>query len=176
MKKPIHLYIFITLSTLSTLANRVWSAFFTDPNTMAEAMAEQQASLGVASKGELLSVYQAAFELQVGMFYKIFAVLLLLALVVTIVLLFQQKNEQASYVYIGYLFGTLVQSVVTYVTTRGIYAGFSNETLRTTYEATSLGVFILGVVLFVVYFGVTVLVLFLKQKETPSVATNATDI
>ncbi|HFU4026051.1 TPA: MFS transporter [Streptococcus suis] len=176
MKKPIHLYIFVTLSTLSTLVNRVWSAFFTNPNTMAEALAEQQASLGVASKGELLSVYQAAFELQVGMFYKVFAVLLLLALVATIILLFQKKNEQAAYVYIGYLFGTLVQTVVAYVTTRGIYAGFSNETLRTTYEATTLVSFIFGVVLFSIYFGLTAFFLFRKPKETPSVATNATDI
>ncbi|HEL1584258.1 TPA: MFS transporter [Streptococcus suis] len=176
MKKPIHLYIFVTLSTLSTLVNRVWSAFFTDPNMMAETLADQQASMGVASKGELLSVYQTAFELQVGVFYKVFAVLLLLALVATIVLLFQKKNELASYVYIGYLFGTLIQTVVAYVTTRGIYAGFSNEALRTTYEATTLVSFIFGVVLFAIYFGLTAFFLFRKPKEAPSIAINTTDI
>lgn len=175
MKKPIYLYIFVALSTISTLFNRVWSTFFSDPSA-AETLAEQQSSLGIAAKEELLSIYTPLFELQVGLFYKVFAILLLLALIATIIFLFQKKNELASYVYIGYLFGTLIQTVYTYVATKGIYAGVSNETFRVALEGSVLGAFILGAVLFAIYFGVTVFFLLRKPKETPSMAINATDI
>ncbi|HFH9838151.1 TPA: MFS transporter [Streptococcus suis] len=175
MKRPIHLYIFVTLSTIATLINRVWSAFFTNP-AAAEVLAEQQSSLGVGTKEELLSLYKSLLEAQVGIFYKVFAILLLLALIVTIVFLFQKKNELASYVYIGYLFGTLIQAVYAYVTTKGLYAGIANETLRVTLEATALGTFIVGTIFFVIYFGLTVFFLLRKPKEVPSMVTNATDI
>lgn len=174
MKKPIHLYIFTGLSTIATL-QRLFAAFFTDPSA-AQVLAQQQAAAGVATEAELLAMYEQLFSFQVGIAQKIFNILLLVALATTVVFLFQKKNELASYTYIGYLFGTLALSTYNFVATKGLYAQFEDEMMRTILTGTATGTYIFAVVLFAIYFGLTVFFLLRKPKETPSVATNATDI
>lgn len=174
MKKPIHLYIFVVLSGIASVW-RVIGAFSSSPNT-AQQLAQQQAVAGVATEAELLAIYEPLLAFQTGIVQKIFGIVLLLLVVGAAVFLLQKKNELASYVYMGYLFGTLLMATYTFIVTRGLFSQFANETMRSIMTGTVLGSYILSVVLFAIYFGLTVFFLLRKPKETPNLTPNATDI
>ncbi|MGT2951098.1 MFS transporter [Streptococcus cuniculi] len=175
MKKPIHLYILATLSGIASLLG-VWGAFFSKFDE--EAVRASYASLqgtGV-NVDELVNAMRASIEFSTNGINKALTILLLALIIVTIVFLFQKKNETASYTYIGYLFGTLIAATYGYIGAKGVGAMYTEELLRKTTEATALGAYILRIVLFAIFFGLTVFFLVRKPKEKPSMEQTATDI
>lgn len=172
MKRPIHLYIFAILSAISCLL-KVFNVFFAKYNE--EAMRQLLQQLGTVDES-VLTFARESFQFQTGIVNKVFAVLLLLALSAVIALLFLKKNEQASYAYLGYLFGTLLFHTYTYMGTKGLAQLYSDSVMRQTVEAQAIVGYIIGIVLFAIYFGLTVFFHLRKPKEKPSVAATSTDI
>lgn len=173
MKKWTHLYVFVILSSVMTLY-RGWSTFFTSFNE--EQFKASFDSLGVPIDEATLSTMRASVDLQTSLINKILVVLMLLALIAVVVLLVQKKNELASYTYVGYLFATLIMATYNFVGGRGIGSLYSDPIMRQGYEAGLLGGYGISVVLFLIYFGLTVFFHLRKPKEVPSLAQNATDI
>lgn len=170
MKKPIHLYIFLGLSTIASLS-RIWTAFISKFN---EAQYAELPSM--PGMEEVIAFDKAAAILRTGLASKIAAVLMLAVLIVTLVLLIKKRNEQASYSYIGYLFMTLLFSTYQFVSSKGLTQIYSNAEMRQVTEITLLTTYGFSVVLFLVYLGLTLFFLFRKPKEKPSMAQTSTDI
>lgn len=168
MKKPIHLYIFATLSAIAS-ALRIFSAFFQKYDEASTRKWFQ----GAPGIDETFFTYMKELNaFQTNGINKGLAVVLLVVLIATIVFLFLKKNEQASYSYLGYLFLTLVSSTYAFIGAKGlshIYPDFMPDMqLMISY--------VVNIVLFVIYFGVTVFFHLRKPKEKPSMEVNATDI
>lgn len=175
MKKPIHLYILATLSGIASLL-RIGRVFFSTFNEEAARASVAGVSSDDASVEQLVNVMRTAAEFDTNGINKVLGIILLALLIVTIVFLFQKKNETASYSYIGYLFGTLVGSTYAYIGTKGIANLYTDELFRQATEATALVLYIFSIVLFAIFFGLTVFFLVRKPKEKPSMEQTATDI
>lgn len=171
MKKPIHLYIFVVLSAIASVF-RIFNTFFASFN---EAEVRQvYEGMGMA---ELVPALEASHQLQVNLINKGFAIVLLALLVATIVFLFRKENERASYTYIAYLFGTLLFSTYSFIGAKGIIANFyTDELMSQVANQTAFVFYIINIVLFAIYFGVTIFFLLRKPKNNPSMEQTATDI
>ncbi|MBF0778281.1 hypothetical protein [Streptococcus cuniculi] len=148
MKKPIHLYILAVLSMISTLI-KVWTTFF---------LKFEEEKMGAIFDPATVSALKTAFAFETNLVNKAIVIILFVLLIATIVFLFQKKNELASYSYIAYLFGTLLRSTYFYI---GEHV---------------LSQYITAIVLFSIFFGLTVFFLVRKPKEKPSMEQTATDI
>lgn len=169
MKKPIHLYIFVVLSMIASLY-RVFSSFVS--NYDEEAM--RQLIQGVDES--FFTYLREVAVFQTNAINKGFALVLLLLVIATIVLLFLKKNEQASYTYLAYLFGTLLSSTYVYLGGKGLTSLYTDPVMRQSTSAGLLGTYIVQVILFAIYFGLTVFFHLRKPKEKPSTDMTATDI
>ncbi|MGQ7462548.1 ABC transporter permease [Streptococcus suis] len=173
MKRPIHLYIFVVLSSIASIL-RLFSAFVSTFNEE-QVRTVMQGAVGVDVE-EFILVSRETANLQTGIIQKIAALVLFGLLITVIVFLFMKKNELASYLYIGYLFSTLLLNTYNFLASKGIAQLYSDAGLRDVTAAGMLGAYILNIVLFAIYFGVTVFFHLRKPKEQPSTAINATDI
>lgn len=173
MKRPIHLYIFVALSTIATVL-RINGAFLSHFDEAGyRALFE-----GVQVEGldNLVAMAQASADFSSNLINKGLIILQLILLLVTIFFLFKKANERASYVYIAYLFGTLIYFTYAYIGSLQISKQYQTADI---YQATKSGALVgygMNIVLFAIYFGLTVFFLFKKPKETPSVSQTSTDI
>ncbi|HFR3962930.1 TPA: MFS transporter [Streptococcus suis] len=172
MKRPIHLYIFVILSSIASIL-RLFSAFVSTFNEE-RLRTSVQGVVGIDVE-ELILVSRETANLQTGIIQKTAALVMFGLLIAVIVFLFMKKNELASYLYIGYLFSTLLLTY-SYLAGKGIANLYSDAALRDVTAAGMLGAYILNIVLFAIYFGVTVFFHLRKPKEKPSTAINSTDI
>lgn len=168
MKKPIHLYIFVVLSAIASIW-RVFKTFFASFN-------EAEVRQIFEGMDELILVLEESYRFQVNLINKGFAIVLLALLITTIVFLFRKKNEHASYTYIAYLFGTLLFSTYSFIGAKGMARLYTDEFMRQGAEQTTLVFYIVNIVLFAIYFGVTIFFLLRKPKNNPSMEQTATDI
>ena len=173
MKRPIHLYIFVALSTIATVL-RIHGAFL----SRFDEASYRALFDGVQVEGldNLVAMAQASADFTSNLINKGLIILQLVLLFVTIFFLFKKANERASYAYIAYLFSTLVYFTYAYIGSLQISKQFQTTEI---YEATKSGALInygFNIALFVIYFGVTAFFLFKKPKETPSVSQTSTDI
>ena len=173
MKRPIHLYIFVALSTIATVL-RIHGAFL----SRFDEASYRALFDGVQVEGldNLVAIAQASADFTSNLINKGLIILQLVLLFVTIFFLFKKANERASYAYIAYLFSTLVYFTYAYIGSLQISKQFQTTEI---YEATKSGALMgygLNIALFVIYFGVTAFFLFKKPKETPSVSQTSTDI
>ncbi|HFR3775479.1 TPA: MFS transporter [Streptococcus suis] len=173
MKRPIHLYIFVILSSIASIL-RLFSAFVSTFNEE-QLRTAMQGAVGIDVE-ELILVSRETANLQNSILQKIAALVLFGLLIAVIVFLFMKKNELASYLYIGYLFSTLLLNTYNYLASKGIANLYSDAGVRDVTAAGMLGAYIINIVLFAIYFGVTVFFHLRKPKEKPSTAVNATDI
>lgn len=173
MKRPIHLYIFVILSSIASIL-RLFSAFVSTFNEE-QLRTYMQGAVGVDVE-ELILVSRETANLQNSILQKIAALVLFGLLIAVIVFLFMKKNELASYLYIGYLFSTLLLNTYNYLAGKGIANLYSDAAFRDGTAAGMLGAYILNIVLFAIYFGVTIFFHLRKPKEQPSTAINSTDI
>ncbi|HEL2402008.1 TPA: MFS transporter [Streptococcus suis] len=173
MKRPIHLYIFVILSSIACIL-RLFSAFVSTFNEE-QLRTYTQGAVGVDVE-ELILVSRETANLQNSILQKIAALVLFGLLIGVIVFLFMKKNELASYLYIGYLFSTLLLNTYNYLASKGIANLYSDAGLRDVTAAGMLWAYILNIVLFAIYFGVTIFFHLRKPKEQPSTAINSTDI
>lgn len=173
MKRPIHLYIFVILSSIASIL-RLFSAFVSTFNEE-QLRTYTQGAVGVDVE-ELILVSRETANLQNSILQKIAALVLFGLLIAVIVFLFMKKNELASYLYIGYLFSTLLLNTYNYLASKGIANLYSDAGLRDVTAAGMLGAYIINIVLFAIYFGVTIFFHLRKPKEQPSTAINSTDI
>lgn len=179
MKKPIHLYIFVVLSSIAS-ALRIWTVFFSsfDEEKLRELLTPgfQTIEGGLAMMEETITISREQFLFQTDIVNKILVLLMVGLLIATIVFLFKKQHERASYIYIAYLFGTLFFQVYSFIGAKRISQLYTDEVFRQTTDTAVLGSFGMNVLLFVIYFGLTIFFLLRKPKETPSTAINATDI
>ena len=173
MKRPIHLYIFVALSTIATVL-RIHGAFL----SRFDEASYRALFDGVQVEGldNLVAMAQASADFTSNLINKGLIILQLVLLFVTIFFLFKKANERASYAYIAYLFSTLVYFTYAYIGSLQISKQFQTTEI---YEATKSGALMgygLNIALFIIYFGVTAFFLFKKPKETPSVSQTSTDI
>lgn len=173
MKRPIHLYIFVILSSIACIL-RLFSAFVSTFNEE-QLRTYTQGAVGVDVE-ELILVSRETANLQNSILQKIAALVLFVLLIAVIVFLFMKKNELASYLYIGYLFSTLLLNTYNYLAGKGIANLYSDAAWRDVAATGMLGTYIFKIVLFAIYFGVTVFFHLRKPKEQPSTAINSTDI
>ncbi|MFI3086266.1 MFS transporter [Streptococcus sp. 2022WUSS037] len=173
MKRPIHLYIFVILSSIASIL-RLFNAFVSTFNEE-QLRTYTQGAVGVDVE-ELILVSRETANFQTSMIHKIAAIAMFGLLIAVIVFLFMKKNEMASYLYIGYLFSTLLLNTYNYLAGKGIAQLYSDAAFRDVTAATMLGGYIINIVLFAIYFGVTVFFHLRKPKEQPSTAINSTDI
>ncbi|HFI0563567.1 TPA: MFS transporter [Streptococcus suis] len=173
MKRPIHLYIFVILSSIACIL-RLFSAFVKTFNEE-KLRTAMQGAVGINVE-ELILVSRETANLQTSMIQKIAAIAMFGLLIAVIVFLFMKKNELASYLYIGYLFSTLLLNTYNYLAGKGIANLYSDAAFRDVTAAGMLGAYIFYIVLFAIYFGVTVFFHLRKPKEQPSTAINSTDI
>lgn len=173
MKRPIHLYIFVILSSIASIL-RLFSAFVSTFNEE-QVRTVMQGAVGIDVE-ELILVSRETANFQTGIIQKIAALVMFGLLITVIVFLFMKKNELASYLYIGYLFSTLLLNTYNYLASKGIANLYSDAGVRDVTAAGMLGAYIINIVLFAIYFGVTVFFHLRKPKEKPSTAVNATDI
>ncbi|MBY5034127.1 MFS transporter [Streptococcus gallolyticus] len=172
-KKWTHLIVFAVLSGISSVY-RLWSTFTAHFDEAAVRKVYEQA--GIPNADDMINMARSSVELQTSLVMKVFVVLLLLAMVAVVVFLVQKKGELASYTYIGYLFGTLVLATYSFVAGRGVLQQISEESIRQISQATLMGTFAVQVVLFAVYFGLTIFFHLRKPKVLPDMGQNATDI
>lgn len=173
MKRPIHLYIFVILSSIACIL-RLFSAFVSTFNEE-QLRTAMQGAVGINVE-ELILVSRETANLQTSMIQKIAAIAMFGLLIAVIVFLFMKKNELASYLYIGYLFSTLLLNTYNYLAGKGIANLYSDAAWRDVAATGMLGTYIFKIVLFAIYFGVTVFFHLRKPKEQPSTAINSTDI
>lgn len=173
MKRPIHLYIFVILSSIASIL-RLFSAFVKTFNEE-QLRTAMQGAVGIDVE-ELILVSRETANLQNSILQKIAALVLFGLLIAVIVFLFMKKNELASYLYIGYLFSTLLLNTYNYLASKGIANLYSDAGLRDVTAAGMLGAYVINIVLFAIYFGVTIFFHLRKPKEQPSTAINSTDI
>ena len=173
MKRPIHLYIFVALSTIATVL-RIHGAFL----SRFDEASYRALFDGVQVEGldNLVAMAQASADFTSNLINKGLIILQLVLLFVTIFFLFKKANERASYAYIAYLFSTLIYFTYAYIGSLQIAKQYQTTDI---YEATKSGALInygFNIALFVIYFGVTAFFLFRKPKDTPSVVQTSTDI
>ncbi|HFI0105771.1 TPA: MFS transporter [Streptococcus suis] len=173
MKRPIHLYIFVILSSIAVIL-RLFSSFVSTFNEE-QVRSAMQGAAGINVEEYILVLRETA-NLQTSMIQKIAAIVMFGLLIAVIVFLFMKKNELASYLYIGYLFSTLLLNTYNYLAGKGVAQLYSDAAFRDVTAAGMLGVYIFYIVLFAIYFGVTVFFHLRKPKEQPSTAINSTDI
>ncbi|HFI0633759.1 TPA: MFS transporter [Streptococcus suis] len=173
MKRPIHLYIFVILSSIASIL-RLFSSFVSIFNEE-QVRSAMQGAAGINVE-EYILVSRETANLQTSMIQKIAAIVMFGLLIAVIVFLFMKKNELASYLYIGYLFSTLLLNTYNYLAGKGVAQLYSDAAFRDVTAATMLGGYIINIVLFAIYFGVTVFFHLRKPKEQPSTAINSTDI
>lgn len=173
MKRPIHLYIFVILSSIAVIL-RLFSAFVSTFNEE-QVRTAMQGAVGIDVE-ELILVSRETANFQTGIIQKIAALVMFGLLIAVIVFLFMKKNELASYLYIGYLFSTLLLNTYNYLAGKGIANLYSDAGVRDVTAAGMLGAYIINIVLFAIYFGVTIFSHLRKPKEQPSTAINSTDI
>ncbi|MGT2912033.1 ABC transporter permease [Streptococcus cameli] len=175
MKRPIHLYIFMVLSTIATLF-RVPTAFLAtfDEDKLRktwkgiEGMEDQLE--------ELITISRATNAFNTNLLNKVLVIVMVVLLIGTLVFLIKKQNEAASYTYIGYLFATLISATYVYMNTGNISRLYQDVEMQQATQAAALGVYGINIALFVVYFGLTVFFLLRKPKDKPSLAQTATDI
>ncbi|HFI2471773.1 TPA: MFS transporter [Streptococcus suis] len=173
MKRPIHLYIFVILSSIASIL-RLFNAFVSTFNEE-QVRTAMQGAVGIDVE-ELILVSRETANLQNSILQKIAALVLFGLLIAVIVFLFMKKNELSSYLYIGYLFSTLLLNTYNYLASKGIANLYSDAGVRDVTAAGMLGAYIINIVLFAIYFGVTIFFHLRKPKEQPSTAINSTDI
>ncbi|HFI0342357.1 TPA: MFS transporter [Streptococcus suis] len=173
MKRPIHLYIFVILSSIAVIL-RLFSSFVSTFNEE-QVRSAMQGAAGINVEEYILVLRETA-NLQTSMIQKIAAIVMFGLLIAVIVFLFMKKNELASYLYIGYLFSTLLLNTYNYLAGKGVAQLYSDAAFRDVTAAGMLGVYIFYIVLFAIYFGLTVFFHLRKPKEQPSTAINSTDI
>lgn len=99
MKRPIHLYIFVALSTIATVL-RIHGAFL----SRFDEASYRALFDGVQVEGldNLVAMAQASADFSSNLINKGLIILQLVLLLVTIFFLFKKANERASYAYIAY--------------------------------------------------------------------------
>ena len=173
MKRPIHLYIFVALSTIASIL-RIQGTFF----TVFDEAKSREIFKGIEVEGvdNLVAMAKDSAAFTSNLINKGLVILLVILLAATIFFLFKKANERASYAYIAYLFGTLIYFTYAYIGSLQIAKQYQTTDI---YEATKSGALInygFNIALFVIYFGVTAFFLFRKPKETPTVSQTSTDI
>ena len=173
MKRPIHLYIFVALSTIASIL-RIQGTFF----TVFDEAKSREIFKGIEIEGvdNLVAMAKDSASFTTNFINNGLVILLFILLAATIFLLFKKANERASYVYIAYLFGTLIYFTYAYIGSLQISKQYQTADI---YQATKSGALVgygMNIVLFAIYFGLTVFFLFKKPKETPSVSQTSTDI
>lgn len=136
MKRPIHLYIFVILSSIASIL-RLFSAFVKTFNEE-QLRTAMQGAVGIDVE-ELILVSRETANLQNSILQKIAALVLFGLLIAVIVFLFKKKNELASYLYIGYLFSTLLLNTYNYLASKGIANLYSDAGVRDVTAAGMLG-------------------------------------
>lgn len=173
MKRPIHLYIFVTLSTIAVLLN-TFGVFFSKFDE--EGVRQLMQSGGVVDETTITYLRESA-AVSTGLVNKLFAIVLLGSVIAVIILLFRKQNEQASYVYLAYLFGTLLKSTYQFIASKAVVAKvYSDPILQEPFDMTLLVGYAISVVLFAIFFGVTVFFHLRKSKNSLSTSQTSTDI
>lgn len=173
MKKWTHLYVFLILSGISSLL-RLWGTFMTRFDEAS--YRTQMESAGISVDEGTMAFMRETSLFQTNVINKVFALFLVILLIVALVFLIKKQFEKASFMYIGYLFGTLILAVYSYVGSKGLVNLYTDETMRTVANSALLGGFAVSVVLFGIYFGLTVFFHLRKPKVLPTLEQNATDI
>ena len=173
MKRPIHLYIFVALSTIASIL-RIQGTFF----TVFDEAKSREIFKGIEIEGvdNLVAMAKDSASFTTNFINKGLVILLVILLAATIFFLFKKANERASYVYIAYLFGTLIYFTYAYIGSLQISKQYQTADI---YQATKSGALVgygMNIVLFAIYFGLTVFFLLKKPKDTPSVTQTSTDI
>lgn len=173
MKRPIHLYIFVALSTIASIL-RIQGTFFT---VFDEAKSREIFKrIEIEGVDNLVAMAKDSASFTTNFINKGLVILLVILLAATIFFLFKKANERASYVYIAYLFGTLIYFTYAYIGSLQISKQYQTADI---YQATKSGALVgygMNIVLFAIYFGLTVFFLLKKPKDTPSVTQTSTDI
>lgn len=169
MKKPIHLYILVTLSSIASLL-KIFSTFFTYFNE--ESFNGTTVEFIDVNFTEYL---KETILLQTNAINKSFVVLYVLILLFVIVQLVRKKNESASYAYLGYLFATLLQATYTFVAMRGLVHILEDTLLHDSTRNQLVVSYSISVVLFAIYFAITAFFHLRKPKEEAP-APSTTDI
>lgn len=164
MKKWTHLVVFAVLSGIAMLG-RLWGVFSggrIDRDVLLKVAKDQ----GMPSQEEYANFLEGQLQLQSNTVNKVLAVLLLVAFIAFLVFLIQKKYELASFVYIGYLFGTLIQRTYDFVVLKGISGQVNSPELRQVTDGSVLMVFVFGIVLFLIYFGLATFFHLRKPKNS----------
>ena len=173
MKRPIHLYIFVALSTIASIL-RIQGTFFT---VFDEAKSREIFKrIEIEGVDNLVAMAKDSASFTTNFINKGLVILLVILLAATIFFLFKKANERASYVYIAYLFGTLIYFTYAYIGSLQISKQYQTADI---YQATKSGALVgygMNIVLFAIYFGLTIFFLLKKPKDTPSVTQTSTDI
>ncbi len=173
MKRPIHLYILVALSTIASVL-RIQSTFFTTfDEAQYRALFEGAEIEGVDN---LVAMAKAGAAFSTNIINKVLTILLVLLLIATIVFLFKKANERASYTYIAYLFGTLIYFTYSYIGGLQVSKNFETAELHQLTKSGALVGYGINIALFALYFGLTVFFLLRKPKETPNMGQTSTDI
>lgn len=173
MKKPIHLYIFVVLSSIASVL-RIYSVFFTKFDE-AQVRSTLEAA-GIDGVDELINTSKASIEFSTNMINKILVILLFAILIAVIVFLFKKANEKASYAYITYLFGTLIYFTYAFIGSTQLSKLHESSEMHQITKTGAMAGYGFNIFLFVVYFGITVFFLLRKPKVTPDMSQTATDI
>lgn len=164
MKKWTHLVVFAVLSGIAMLW-RLWGVFSNGQldKDVALKVAKGQ---GIPSQEEYVGFLEGQLQLQSNTVNKVFAILLLLVFLAFLVFLIQKKYELASFAYIGYLFGTLIQRVYDFVVLKGISGGVQSPELRQLMDGTVLMIFVSGLFIFLIFFGLATFFHLRKPKTS----------
>lgn len=173
MKKPIHLYILVPLSTIATIL-KIKGSFFTSFNEKDyRALLEGAEIEGI---DQMVAQVKETTEFSANLINKGLTALLLIILVAVIFFLFKKENERASYAYVGYLFGTLIFSTYSYIASIQLSKAYETAALQEVANKTALIGYGINIALFAIYFGLTIFFLLKKPKVDPNMGQTATDI
>ncbi|WP_155963177.1 ABC transporter permease [Streptococcus ruminantium] len=172
MKKTVHLYIFVILSSIASLL-RIFNVFFSKyDETVMRQLFQNLEGIDEA----MFTFMRESISFQTNLINRAFAVVLLLTLVAVVVLLFLGKNKQASCTYLGYLIGTLLLHTYSFVGSKGLTQIYTDLTTRQIVEIQTLAFYVVNIVLFLIYFGVTIFFHLRKPKQELSETNHSTDI
>ncbi len=173
MKKPIYLYILTALSVISSVS-RIWSSFMTKFDEAS--IRSTYESVGLSTTDGSIEYQEAIVNFVTNIPNKTLAILLVALLVAVIVFLIKKNTQVAAFTYIAYLFGTLIEATYSYVGTNSYVSLYKDSMLQSTIASTNLWSYVISIILFLVYLGLTLFFTFRKPKEKPSLDQNSTDI
>jgi hypothetical protein len=175
MKKPIHLYIFAVLSLIASVL-RIYTVFFSKFDEAQIRSGLEAAGITGGDLDGIIGMSKASNAFTTNIINKILVVALFAILIAAIVFLFKKANEKASYTYIAYLFGTLIYFTYSFIGTNQISKIHETAEMQGFTKSAALMGYGINILLFVIYFGVTVFFLVRKPKVTPDMSQTATDI